>query len=124
MKYGNLLENLTGEDKRRIYGEHLTSIQVFERYILPEIKDKLYSYLWADLFCGEGNLILPILNLVPSEKRETFFLKHIILFDIQEEMVERAVRNACSYGIPEDIARQRIMIRDTIKDYPSFYSQK
>jgi hypothetical protein len=34
--------------------------------------------------------------------------------------VERAVRNACSYGIPEDIARQRIMIRDTIKDYPVF----
>jgi type I restriction-modification system DNA methylase subunit len=35
-------------------------------------------------------------------------------------MVEKAVRNACSYGIPEDIARQRIMIRDTIKDYPAF----
>ena len=35
-------------------------------------------------------------------------------------MVERAVRNACSYGIPEDIARRRIMIRDTIKDYPAF----
>jgi type I restriction-modification system DNA methylase subunit len=120
MKYGYVVENLAGEDKRRIYGEHLTSIQVFERYILPEIKDKLYSYLWADLFCGEGNLILPILNLVPPEKRETFFLKHIILFDIQQEMVERAVRNACSYGIPEDIARQRIMIRDTIKDYPAF----
>jgi len=120
MKYGYVVENLTGEDKRRIYGEHLTSIQVFERYILQEIKDKLYSYLWADLFCGEGNLILPILNLVPPEKRETFFLKHIILFDIQQEMVERAVRNACSYGIPEDIARQRIMIRDTIKDYPAF----
>jgi len=108
------------EDKRRIYGEYLTSIQVFERYILPEIKDKLYSYLWADLFCGEGNLILPILNLVPPEKRETFFLKHIILFDIQEEMVEKAVKKACGYGILEDIARQRIMIRDTIKDYPTF----
>jgi len=120
MKYGNLVENLTGEDKRRIYGEYLTSIQVFERYILPEIKDKLYSYLWADLFCGEGNLILPILNLVPPEKRETFFLKHIILFDIQEEMVEKAVKKACGYGILEDIARQRIMIRDTIKDYPTF----
>lgn len=108
------------EDKRRIYGEHLTSIQVFENYILPEIKDKLYSYLWADLFCGEGNLILPILNIIPPEKRESFFLKHIILFDIQEEMVEKAVKNACDYGIPEDIARQRIMIRDTIKDYPTF----
>jgi len=120
MKYGNLVENLAGEDKRRIYGEHLTSIQVFERYILLEIKDKLYSYLWADLFCGEGNLILPILNLIPPENREIFFLKHIILFDIQEEMVEKAVRNACDYGIPEDIARQRIMIRDTIKDYPTF----
>jgi type I restriction-modification system DNA methylase subunit len=120
MKCGNLVENLTGEDKRRIYGEYLTSVQVFERYILPEIKDKLYNYLWADLFCGEGNLILPILNLIPPEKRESFFLKHIILFDIQEEMVEKAVKNACDYGIPEDIARQRIMIRDTIKDYPAF----
>jgi type I restriction-modification system DNA methylase subunit len=67
-----------------------------------------------------GNLILPILNLIPQEERESFFLKHIILFDIQEEMVEKAVKNACSYGIPEDIARQRIMMRDTIKDYPTF----
>jgi type I restriction-modification system DNA methylase subunit len=114
------VEILASEDKRKIYGEHLTSIQVFERYILPEIKDKLYSYLWADLFCGEGNLILPILKLIPPEERESFFLKHIILFDIQEEMVEKAIKNACRYGISEHIARQKIMIRDTIKDYPTF----
>jgi len=107
-------------NKKRIYGEHLTSIHIFENFILPEIKNKIYDYLWVDLFCGEGNLILPILNLVPEEKRIEFFKNHIFLFDVQEEMIEKAVLNASSYGIPEDIARERIICQDTIKNYPVF----
>lgn len=68
--------------RRRTYGEHLTLIQIFKEFILPEIKDKLYNYVWVDLFAGKGNLIVPILELIPKNKRITFFRRHIFLFDI------------------------------------------
>ena len=109
---------------RKFFGEHLTSVEVFKEYILPEIRDKLYNYVWVDLFCGEGNLILPMLEEVPSEKRKAFFEKHIYLFDIQKRMVEAAVRKAISYGIPEELARKKILVRDTIKNYPVFIFNK
>ena len=107
-------------DKRRIYGEYLTPIQIFKEFILPEIKDKLQNYIWVDLFAGKGNLILPILECIPEEMRVDFFKNHIFLFDIQKELVEQAIQNAVKYGIPEEIAKENIQQRDTIKDYPKF----
>ena len=106
--------------KRRTYGEHLTPIQIFKKFILPEIKDKIYNYIWVDLFAGKGNLILPILELIPNNERIEFFKKHIFLFDIQEELVEQAIQNTLNYGIPKEIAEQNIVQRDTIKEYPKF----
>ena len=106
--------------KRRVYGEHLTPIQVFKEFILPEIKDKLYDYIWIDLFAGKGNLILPILELIRKNERIEFFREHIFLSDIQEELVKQAIQNAVNYGIPKEIAKQNIVQRDTIKDYPKF----
>ena len=111
------------ERKRRKYGEHLTSIDIFNKYILPEIKDIIYNYAWFDLFAGEGNLILPILNLVPKEKRSEFFKKRIFLFDAQEEMIKKSITNATRYGIPEEIARKNIIRKDTLKEYPVFASE-
>ena len=107
-------------NRKRIYGEHLTPIQIFKEYILPEIKDKLFDYIWVDLFAGKGNLILPILELIPKNERIEFFKKHIFLFDIQKQMVEQAIQNALKYGIPEKVAEKNIIQRDTIKDYPKF----
>lgn len=106
--------------KRRTYGEHLTPVQVFKEFILPEIKDKLYNYIWVDLFAGKGNLILPILELIPKKERENFFKRHVFLFDIQKKLVEQAIQNAMKYGIPREIAEQNITQRDTIKNYPKF----
>jgi len=106
--------------KRRIYGEHLTPIKIFKEIILPEIKDKIYDYIWVDLFAGSGNLILPILELIPEKEKINFFENHIFLFDIQKEFVEQAIFNSMKYGIPKEIAEKNIIQRDTIKDYPKF----
>lgn len=106
--------------KRRALGAHLTSVGIFEKFILSEIKDKLWNYIWVDLFCGEGNLILPMLNLIPKNHRINFFKEHIFLFDIQEEMIKKSITNAEKYGIPYDIAKENIQKRDTLKDYPIF----
>ncbi|MCD6221655.1 N-6 DNA methylase [bacterium] len=106
--------------KRREYGVHLTSIDIFKKFILPEIKDILYKYSWVDLFCGEGNLILPMLELIPINKRIDFFEKHIYLFDIQKEMVEKSIKNAKNYGIPYKLAKINIQTRDTLQNYPNF----
>jgi hypothetical protein len=81
------------ERKRREFGVHLTSIDIFKKFIFPEIKDILYKYTWIDLFCGEGNLILPILEAIPKNNRTDFFKEHIFLFDIQKEMVEKSIEH-------------------------------
>ncbi|NPA61933.1 MAG: N-6 DNA methylase [Methanococci archaeon] len=107
-------------NKTRVYGEHLTSTEIFKEFILPEIKDKLYNFIWVDLFAGKGNLILPILELIPQEERVDFFKEHIFLFDIQEKMIYEAIKNAEKYGIPKNIAKNNIIKRDTLKNYPKF----
>jgi len=110
--------------KRREFGAHLTSIDIFKKFIFPEIKDILYKYTWVDLFCGEGNLILPILEVIPKKERIIFFKDHIYLFDIQKEMVEKSIENAKNYGIPYKIAKENIQLRDTLQNYPDFKSLK
>jgi len=110
-------------EERRTYGIHLTSIEIFKNFILPRIVDKIWYFSWVDLFAGEGNLILPILECIPLDKRIKFFEERIFLFDILEEMVEKAIENATKYGIPKKIARKNIVVRDTIKDYPSFITK-
>jgi len=112
------------EKKRREFGVHLTAIDIFNKFIFPEIKDILYKYTWVDLFCGEGNLILPILRAIPEKERINFFKEHIFLFDIQKEMVEKSIENAKNYGIPYEIAENNIQLIDTLQNYPNFKSFK
>lgn len=114
---GNMSET---NNNRRTYGEHLTPIKIFKQFIQPQIKNKLNQYIWVDLFAGEGNLVLPILELIPRNERTNFFQKHIFLFDIQEELVEKAIENVIRYGIPKNIAEKNIIKQDTIKNYPAF----
>ncbi|MHA2290444.1 MAG: N-6 DNA methylase, partial [Promethearchaeota archaeon] len=71
--------------RRRKFGLHFTSIDMFNRYIFPEIKDFLGNYLWVDLYAGEGNLILPILKQIRVDQRESFFHDHIYLYDVQKD---------------------------------------
>jgi hypothetical protein len=116
--------HISTEKKRREFGAHLTSIDIFKKFIFPEIKDILYKYTWVDLFCGEGNLVLPILEAIPKNKRIDFFKNHILLFDIQKEMVEKSIANAKKYGIPYEIAKNNVQLRDTLQNYPDFKSLK
>jgi len=93
-------------------------------YIFPEIKDELYNYTWVDLYAGRGNLILPILEMIPYEERIEFFRNHIFLFDIQERMVQACIKKANSYGIPYKIAKKNIIQRDNLESFPEFLKRK
>ena len=97
---------------RRKFGMHLTSKDIFYKYIYPEIKQVINNYIWVDLYAGEGNLVLPILDFISPNARDDFFLNHIFLFDIQKEMVNKCIRSAESYGISDVIAKQNILVRE------------
>ena len=109
---------------RRKFGLHLTSIDIFYRYIFPEIRNHLENFLWVDLYAGVGNLILPILNEIPKDKREAFFREQIYLFDVQKEMVKKCIENAGKYGIPEEIAEKNIKTRDNLKNFPQILNRQ
>lgn len=116
----NIISELEKRSFRRAFGTHITSIDIFQKYIFPEIKDKLYNYLWVDLYAGEGNLILPILEFIPKPKRINFFENHIYLFDVQPNMVHKCKKNAEDYGIPSKIAQNNIKCRNNLEDFPKF----
>ena len=115
----------SAERKRvRSLGEHLTPSSVFTEFILPKIEGRIYEYIWIDLFAGEGNLILPILERIPVAERAEFFSRHIYLFDIQEKMVKKSIENAVNYGVPERLAESNITVQDTLDEYPYFLKKK
>jgi len=60
-------------DQRRLLGSHLTPVSVFQDYVLPDLKPLMHDHMFMDLFCGEGNLILPMLDLVPRSERTNYF---------------------------------------------------
>ena len=39
---------------KRKFGSHLTSIDIFNQFILPDIKKLLLDYIWIDLYAGEN----------------------------------------------------------------------
>lgn len=116
--------NFNMKNHRRTLGVHLTSTNIFLEYIFPEIKDKIYNYIWVDLYAGKGNLVLPILKYIPSEERINFFQNHIYLFDIQPKMVENCIKNAESFGIPYEIANKNIFQKDNLVSFPKFLKNK
>jgi len=121
---GNKAQDIEEKAKRRKYGQHLTSFDIFYKYILPEITTLLRNYLWVDLYAGEGNLILPILKEIPPDERENFFKDHIFLADVHEDMVKSCISNAEAYGISREIARTNIKLLDNLESFPETLSRK
>lgn len=104
---------------RRLYGAHLTPSQIVRQYILPHVRGRLWKHLWVDLFCGEGSLIFPLVEAIEPSKRTEFFANHVLMFDVQRAQVERVVQRALDLGVSRDVATKRVVVRDTLKDYPS-----
>jgi N-6 DNA Methylase len=104
---------------RRNFGQHFTSLDVFKQYILPEIKTLIHQYVWVDMYAGSGNLILPILDLVPKSKQIDFFKQQMFLFDVQPECIGQCIENAIARGIPQPIAEKNIKLNDSLKQAPA-----
>lgn len=106
----------------RLFWQYLTNKDIFIKYILPEIKKDLFNYSFVDYYAWEWNLILPILDLIDRNKRIEYFKKHIFLFDIQDDLVNKAIENAWNYWIPKEIAKKNIKQNDSFKNYPKINS--
>jgi hypothetical protein len=117
---GKINQNSEENTFRRSYGVHLTSSEIFLEFIFPVIQDKLWQYRWIDLYAGEGNLIIPLLNSIPSKDRIQFFKEHIFLFDIHPEMVDKCIKNVGNYGIPSEVASNNIKVRNNLESFPIF----
>ncbi|MCL4452294.1 MAG: N-6 DNA methylase [Candidatus Thermoplasmatota archaeon] len=105
-------------DKRRLLGSHLTPVSVFQNYILPDISPLIHDHNFIDMFCGEGNLILPILDLLPRSERTDYFRKHIQMYDADPEMVSKSIEKAAEYGVAHQVLEACIKVRDSILSYP------
>ncbi|MEM0155294.1 MAG: SAM-dependent DNA methyltransferase [Thermoplasmataceae archaeon] len=113
-----ILDAITEKTRRRSLGYHLTPVDVTNKYILPEIRNQVLSYSWTDNFCGDGNLIFPILGQIEPDKRASFFRDHLFLSDIRPEAVENCRETAMKYGIPEEYARRNIFLNDGLASFP------
>jgi len=110
-------------DHNRLFWQHLTNKDIFIKYILPEIKQDLFNYSFVDYYAWEWNLILPILDLIDKNKRIEYFKNHIFLFEIQDDLVNKAIENAWNYWIPKEIAKKNIKQNDSLKNYPKINSK-
>lgn len=108
--------------RRRANGVHYTPSSIFEEHILPALGADLWRYCWADLYCGDGGLIFPIVERIPAPQRVRFFEENVRMFDIDPDSVGRCVSRAVRLGVPEALAKRRISRLDTLAGFPEIRS--
>jgi methylase of polypeptide subunit release factors len=118
MSQSEFLDAETEKTQRRNLGFHLTPVDIMKEYILPEIKDQLLRYGWTDNFCGDGNLVFPILDQIDPDMRAEFFRNQVFLSDIRPEAVERCRKTAIEYGIPKQYVIRNIVLKDGLASFP------
>ena len=99
--------------RRRANGVHYTPSSIFEEHILPALGADLWRYCWADLYCGDGGLIFPIVERIPAPQRVRFFEENVRMFDIDPDSVGRCVSGQSVSASPRRL-RRRISRLDTL----------
>lgn len=106
-------------DTKKIYGQHYTPTDLFNRFISPYVKERLYEYLWVDLFAGNGNLILPIIRLVPEDRRVEFFAQHVYMQEVDVAVLEQLKFTLeKEFGLPRPLIDERVVLADSFREYP------
>jgi len=109
---------------RKKHGIHYTPSDVFREHILPRIRDSLEEYTWIDLYCGEGNLILPLLDDIKDDReRNRFFEDHVRGFDIDSTALDTFSSRLRELGIDETLLERNIREADTLAGFPDFETQ-
>ncbi|MHB1440044.1 MAG: N-6 DNA methylase [Cuniculiplasma sp.] len=108
---------------RRDSGSHSTTSELFRDFILPMIGSRVRTCSFMDLFCGEGNLILPILEYIPPEERTDYFKKNIFLVDKYQDKIEKCIRNVEELGVEEKVAEENIFCMDSLNGFPALPEQ-
>jgi hypothetical protein len=77
------------------------------------------THIVYDAFAGNGDLIFGLMRWLPDDDaRAQWFSAHAFLYDVRPEAVERMQERAVALGVPIDIARERIRVRDTLAKPP------
>lgn len=102
---------------RTALGRHY-SPESFYSLLRPYLLPFLRTHLFADLFAGAGNLLLPLLREIPPEERGVWALKHLLLVDIEEEAVV-ALREALRReGLSPEAVRTIARRGDSLRESP------
>jgi len=105
---------------KRKQGAFYTPTELFDKYIYPEISNNLWDYTWIDLFCGRGDLIIPLLSHIDPSERADFFADHIRCFDVDPTALKELSNRLKRMGIPDNIIKRNLMQADTLDQFPKF----
>jgi len=105
--------------KRKI-GAFYTPEGIFDKYILPKIETLLWEYTWIDLYCGKGDLIIPIVKCINENKRDLFVEQHIKCFDIDEKALSIFKERLRNLNVKEEVIERSVVQMDTLEKFPDF----
>ncbi|MDW8359221.1 MAG: N-6 DNA methylase [Candidatus Caldarchaeum sp.] len=101
-------------------GSFYTPDEVFERYILPRVRDVLWSFTWVDLYCGRGDLVAPLVRAVDVDERNEFFSEHVRCFDIDEQALSTFAARLVELGVNKQLVERNLKQADTLLKFPDF----